>query len=276
MDRMRKNATTAITIPRMIIAMTKPIECETPFYGLTFDKKSTVFNNSCQIILTLRGFVILLLFLLVQTSSFAGELFDRGAEAFLYSRPQEAATIMEQVIAQDPVNARAYLYLAMSYEQLAMYERAITTLKRSVSVPGIDRGLVLFNIGNNYLHLGDSGLAEASYSEAIEESPASADPYLNRANVRVMTEQFELAVEDYLAVLGIQPNHPQRLEIERMIALLRDHVETERLRVEQERLRLEAEAQRLKDEEERLQREAEERRRALLSNVLDSIRTATD
>lgn len=213
----------------------------------------------------------------------ANELFDRGAEAFLYDRPREAATLLERAIGQDPVNARAYLYLAMSYEQLSMYDRAITTLQRAETIPGIDRALVQFNIGNNYLHLGDSARAEQAYTRAIEVNPLESDPYLNRANVRVMLETYPQAVEDYSAVLGLEPDHPQRVEIERMIALLTDHVEQERIRQVEEERRLQdeerqrqlAEEQRLAEEERRRQ-EAEARRRALLDNVLDSIRTATD
>ena len=247
-------------------------------------EKGTEIGNRCQ---TggpgLRRVLLALLLAALAFPASANELFDRGAEAFLYDRPREAATLLERAIGQDPVNARAYLYLAMSYEQLSMYDRAITTLQRAETIPGIDRALVQFNIGNNYLHLGDSARAEQAYTRAIEVNPLESDPYLNRANVRVMLETYPQAVEDYSAVLGLEPDHPQRVEIERMIALLTDHVEQERIRQVEEERRLQdeerqrqlAEEQRLAEEERRRQ-EAEARRRALLDNVLDSIRTATD
>ena len=68
-----------------------------------------------------------------------------------------------------------------------------------------------------------------------------------------------------------------------MIALLTNHLEQERLWLEDEQLRL-AEEERLRlleeelrlAEEERLRQEAEARRRALLDNVLDSIKDSTD
>ena len=233
-----------------------------------------------------RGPVAMLaavLFFLLSGTLTANELFDRGAQAFLYDRPREAATLLEQAIGEDPVNARAYLYLALSYEQLAMYERAIMTLQRAETIPGIDRSQVYFNIGNNYLHLGDAALAEDAYTKAIDVNPLSADPYLNRANVRVMQELYPPAVEDYTAVLGLEPEHLQRVEIERMIALLTDHLDQERIRQEEEARRIEEEEQqRVADEarrlaeEERLRQEAEARRRALLDNVLDSLKTSTD
>lgn len=164
-----------------------------------------------------------------------------------------------------------------------MFERAITVLKRAETIPGVDRSLVHFNVGNNYLQLGDPELAEGSYTDAIAANPLTASPYLNRANTRVMLETYETAVEDYSMVLELAPAHPQRPEIERMIALLTDHTEQERLRLEEEQLRL-AEEERLRQleeelrlaEEERLRQEAEARRRALLDNVLDSIKDSTE
>lgn len=226
---------------------------------------------------------ILGVMLLVPVSLSAGELFDRGADAFLYNRPREAATLLERAIEEEPANSRAYLYLALSYEQLQMHDRAITTLRRAESIPGIDRSQVFFNLGNNFVHLGEMQQAERAYSDSIDISPLASDPYLNRANVRVALETFDKAVEDYSTVLGLEPEHQQRQQIEQMIALLTDHMEQERIKAEEEQRRLEEEArQRAIEEaariaeEERRRAEAEERRRALLTGVLDSLKTATD
>jgi tetratricopeptide (TPR) repeat protein len=142
-----------------------------------------------------------------------------------------------------------------------MYERAITTLQRAEEVPGVSRGTVRFNIGNNYLHLGDAERAHAAFTAAIEEDPVATDAYLNRANVNVSLGRYEEAVSDYNSVLGLEPGHPQRERIEQMIALLQGHI---------------AEAKRKAEEEERRREEAEARRRALLDNVLDSIKTSAE
>lgn len=226
---------------------------------------------------------VLLLLVVASTGAAASELFDQGSEALLYDRPREAATIFEQVIASEPVNARAYLYLALSYEQLEMYERAIATLERAESVPGADRSRIRFNMGNNYLHLGDAERAHAAYTAAIEASSVSTDAYLNRANLNVSMERYEDAVADYTRVLGLEPEHPQRERIERMIALLQDHIEQARIaaeeearrKAEEERRRQEEEARRLA-EEQRRREEAEARRRALLDNVLNSIDSSAE
>ncbi len=225
----------------------------------------------------------LLLLVVVSVGAVGSELFDEGSQALLYNRPREAATIFEQVIAAEPVNSRAYLYLALSYEQLEMYERAIATLERAESVPGADRGRIRFNMGNNYLHLGDAERAHAAYTAAIEANEVSTDAHLNRANLNVSLERYEDAIADYTRVLGLEPDHPQRERIERMIAMLQDHIEQARIaaeeearrQAEEERRRQEEEARRLA-EEQRKREEAEARRRALLDNVLNSIDSSAE
>ncbi|MFW5788309.1 MAG: tetratricopeptide repeat protein [Spirochaetota bacterium] len=224
-----------------------------------------------------------MLLVVVAVGAGASELFDEGSEALLYNRPREAATIFERVIDAEPVNARAYLYLALSYEQLEMYERAIATLERAESVPGANRSRIRFNMGNNYLHLGDAERAHAAYTAAIEADSASTEAHLNRANLNVSLERYEEAIADYTRVLGLEPDHQQRERIERMIALLKDHMEQARIaaeeearrKAEEERRREEEEARRLA-EEQRRREEAEASRRALLDNVLNSIDSSAE
>lgn len=242
-----------------------------------------MFASACQTALKPTAAVLIAILLLVSVPAAGSNLFDEGADALLHNRTREAATIFERVVEQEPVNVRAHLYLALSYEQLGMYERAIATLERAERLPGADRSLVRFNMGNNYLHLGQTERAHASYTAALDVNPNASDTYLNRANISVRLEKYEDAIEDYRTVLTLAPAHRQRQEIERMISLLSDHLEQARREAEEEARRL-AEEQRRREEEEarrlaeeqRRREEAEARRRALLDNVLDSIRTATD
>ncbi len=219
----------------------------------------------------------------VAATAGGSDLFDQGSEALLYNRPRDAAAYFEGVVTREPANLHAHLYLALSYEQLGMYDRAIATLERAERLPGADRGLVRFNMANNYLHLGHHDRAWHSYTSALEADPRAVDAYLNRANLAVSLERYEDAVADYRTVLDLAPNHRQRSQIERMVGILTGHVEqarreaeAEARRIEEERRRREEEeAQRIADEQ-RIREEAEARRRALLSNVLDSIRSSAD
>ncbi len=213
----------------------------------------------------------------------ANDLFDQATEALQYNRPREAVTLLEQVITAEPVNAPAFLYLAIGYEQLAMHERAIATLRRAETIPGVDLGTIRFNLGNNYLHLNDRENAIIAFGDAILANPMMSEPYLNRANLHVEGGSYDEAIADYNSVLGLEPNHEQREQIERMIGLLLGAIEQERIRAEEEARRIAAEEERRREEEarriaeeERRRQEAEERRRALLSNVLDSLKTSAE
>lgn len=204
---------------------------------------------------------LLVLLILSAQTGFAQDLFRRGTDAFLYNQPQQAAQIFEQVVSQQPGNARAYLYLAMSYEQLGRHEQALTVLRRAETVPGIDRAIVQFNIGNNLSQLDQPGAAIEAYAAAISIDPFATSAFLNRANAYVQQESYPEAVADYRTVLSLEPDHRQRAQIERMIALLDDEIERQRIAAEEARRAAEL---------------AEQRRRALLNNVLDSIRTSTE
>lgn len=196
----------------------------------------------------------------------------------MQNRPAEAAAVLEAALEQQPRNERIYLYLGIVYEQLGRYERAAEILRRGLEVASTHRGLIYFNLGNNYLAAGNPDLADEMYTEAIRTDGSLAEAYLNRANLRVRTEQYSRAIDDYTVYLTLAPSTPQRDEIQRMISLLRDIIEQERVRREDEQriAREEAERQRIaeerrREEERRAREEEEQRRRALLDSVLESL-----
>ncbi|TVQ37159.1 MAG: tetratricopeptide repeat protein [Spirochaetaceae bacterium] len=222
--------------------------------------------------------VLLLCLLLVSASVGASPLLQRGEELYMQNRPAEAAAVLEAALEQQPRNERIYLYLGIVYEQLGRYERAAEILRRGLEVASTHRGLIYFNLGNNYLAAGNPDLADEMYTEAIRTDGSLAEAYLNRANLRVRTEQYSRAIDDYTVYLTLAPSTPQRDEIQRMISLLRDIIEQERVRREDEQriAREEAERQRIaeerrREEERRAREEEEQRRRALLDSVLESL-----
>lgn len=197
------------------------------------------------------------------------------------NKPREAAPLLEQVVERPTAPPRAFYYLGIVYEQLERYKQAVEVYQRALQQPGVDRARVHFNMGNNYLHLGDREAAVAAYTRAIEANGDYAPAYLNRANNRVALETYEGAVQDYSAYLALEPNTAQRPQIERMIAALRSMIEEQRIAAQEaERRRAEEEERRRREEEERRRREeeerrvAEQRRRALLDSVLDSLEDA--
>lgn len=212
-------------------------------------------------------------------------LLRRGEELFMQNRPEEAAPVLEAALEAEPTNERIFLYLGIVYEQLGRPERAAEILRRGAEIGGQYRGVIFFNLANNYAAMGQTEQAEQMYTQAIRADSSLSAAYLNRANLRVRTSEFQRAIDDYTIFLTLAPTAPQRPQVEQMMSLLRDTMEREQVRrAEEERVarqeaerrrvaeEIEREAERRRAEEEaRRQAEEEARRRALLDSVLDSL-----
>jgi tetratricopeptide (TPR) repeat protein len=223
----------------------------------------------------LLGLVLSLFFV---SAVSAQSLFEQGEELFMENKPSEAVFILEQVVEGGNPPPKAFYYLGVVYEQLERYEDAVRLYERALERPGVNRARLLFNMGNNYLHLGDREAAVGAYTRAVEANSDYAPAYLNRANSRVALESYDGALKDYSVYLALEPNSAQRPEIERMMAALRGIIEEQRIAAEEaERQRRLEEEQRRREEEERRRREeeerrlAEERRQQLLDSVLNSL-----
>ncbi len=190
----------------------------------------------------------------------AKTLLDQGEELFLQNKPREAAALLESALQDDPRNDRIYLYLGICYEQLGQHEQAISILSRGADLPGTDRALFYYDIGNNYLAMKQATKAAEMYSRAIEINSSFPSPYLNRGNVRVESKQYDAAVSDYVTYLGLKPDDPQRASIEKMISLLKGEVDAEQKRIADEKQK---------------QATEEARRKAVLDSVLNSLNSAS-
>jgi tetratricopeptide (TPR) repeat protein len=92
------------------------------------------------------------------------------------------------------------------------------------------------------------------YSKTLEINGALEVAYLNRANARLELEQFQEARQDYIDYLRLDPDTYQRENIQKLITLLGQILE----------------------EAERKSQEELERQTALLNEVLDSLRNASE
>ncbi|MBI9106839.1 MAG: tetratricopeptide repeat protein [Spirochaetales bacterium] len=186
-------------------------------------------------------------------------MFKEGEALLLDNRLSDAAVMFEAVIDQDPANSAAYLYLGYIYEVKQDYNSAVMVLSQGLTAVDRDQDKFYFNIANNYFKDGDYKSAAEMYSKAVRSRTGFAEPYLNRANCRVKTEEYSLAVRDYRLYLNMKPAAPQRSSIEKMISMLElTIVEDEKRREDDERRRLTEAA----------------RQKALLDSVLNSLSNA--
>lgn len=203
----------------------------------------------------------LALFLGGAGGGFAQNAFSRGEEFFVRNKPQEALAYLEAATAEDPAHVRAFLYLAMTYEQLGRIEDAIAVYRKILPRGGAETARIAYNLGNAYYNSGNTSFAAQYYTQAIEADPAYASAYLNRANTLIQTGSLQEAVLDYEFYLSLEPRSPQRSRIEELIALIREEF---------------AEAERRRIREEEAARAEAERKRRLLEEVSASLQAAAE
>ena len=184
----------------------------------------------------------------------ASAFLEKGEAAFAANKPQEARPLLEGALNEDPANETLYLYLGIVYQQLGDREKAITTFKRGLAVPGTRKDLLYYNIGNNFFSRGEHTAAEEMYTSALAVNARLPEASLNRANARLVLKSYEGAIADYTLFLQLRPDDPQRPRIEEVIRLIR--------------LSLDDEAKKRADE---LARQA-----ALMNEVMNALNNAGD
>lgn len=203
-------------------------------------------------------------------------------EAYVYNKPSDAALLFEDAIRQGNADSLAYLYLALSYEQLGLYDQASTVLKDALIRAPQYRAQIYFNLGNVLAKQGKNSEAMEAYENALAAQRSLVDAYLNRANLQMRQQNYDSALADYRSFVQLAPNHAQAPAVNQMIQLLeKDRVareEEQAARLEAERraqLEAQAESERQMREAEQLAREEEARRRALLDSVFSSLGSAS-
>jgi len=205
------------------------------------------------------GLTAIMLLFLGLSPAWSASLLERGEELFLQNKPQEAVSLLEAALQENPREEKIYLYLGTAYEQLGQREKAIQILKQGLNVASSRRDTMYYNIGLNYFNLGELQAAEDMFTQATSVNSIFAQAYLNRANVRVKLEKYEDAIKDYTLYLNLAPAGRYRSQVQQMIALLKDKLH---------------EAEMAQQAAEKQKQEAEARRKELLNSVLNSLDNA--
>jgi tetratricopeptide (TPR) repeat protein len=179
---------------------------------------------------------------------------EEGEKLLMENKPREALPFLEQALNANPKEEKIYLYLGIAYEQISENDKAIGVMQRGLEIAKEHKDLLYFNIGNNFVSQGENVLAADMYTRAIGANSGFAEPYLNRANARLMLEEYRGALNDYTVYLRLKPTTEQRFEIERMIELLRAYL----------------------DQRERAEQEKAEQEQALMNEVLNLLKNASE
>lgn len=234
-----------------------------------------------------------ILFLLIVSSFLqAADFYQAGLKDYREGRNEQAVLNLKKALDEDPANDGACLYLGVLYQNMGNTTKAEDYYAQGRFMNGLNYKDLTFNLANLYLNQKRYEESEPLYAKLIL-SPGvhRTNSLLNLANMSVQTAEYERAVDLYLEYLLEDPDTPQRTNIEQMISLLQQTIdseeqqrlaEEERIRTaeeaaeqqelaEQERLAEEA-RQRMLAEEQRLEEEA--RQKALLDSILNSLESS--
>jgi tetratricopeptide (TPR) repeat protein len=179
---------------------------------------------------------------------------EEGEKLLMENKPSEALPFFEQALNADPAEEKVYMYLGIVYEQLGQTDRAVSIMQRGIALEGEYQHILYHNIGNSFYRRDENVMALEMYTRAIDVRSGFAEPYLNRANARLRLEDYRGALNDYTVYLRLKPTSEQRLEVERIIELLRAFLE----------------------EQDREAREREAQEAALMNEVLNLLKNASE
>jgi tetratricopeptide (TPR) repeat protein len=155
--------------------------------------------------------------------------FDDGERLFRDNKPAEAAPVFERAILEPGVDERAWLYLALSYQQLGRLDDASAALRKGLAQAARFKSLFYFDLGNIFILQSKNSFAVDMFSQSIGLDGAFAPAFLNRANARLAVKDYGGAKEDYSRYLDLEPGSAQRASIEELIKRLEAGVaDTER------------------------------------------------
>jgi tetratricopeptide (TPR) repeat protein len=191
----------------------------------------------------------------------AADSFSDGERLFRADKPAEALPSLEKAVLEQGVDERAWLYLALSYQQLGRLDEASAALRKGLGQATRFKALFYYDLGNVFILQGKNSFAVDMLAQAIGLDGAYAPAFLNRANARLATKDYAGAKDDYGRYLELEPASPQRPAIEQMIDRLGAGI------AETERAKAAEEAKKLADEE---------ARRAFLDKMASSLKAAAD
>lgn len=189
------------------------------------------------------------------------DLFKKGEKYFLNDEPGNAVRVLEEVVKTNSRNFKTYLYLGIAYEQLKLYQKAIDTYLRGVTLSDAHKDILYANIGNNYIRLGESKKAIASFNKALALNSSNMPALRNRAGEYLRLKEYDKALSDYKLYLTLKPDAYQKDDIAKVISLLEgkmDEIAKKRLEEEQKKLA------------------EEKKQQALLNKVLNSLSNASE
>jgi arylsulfatase A-like enzyme/Flp pilus assembly protein TadD len=121
-------------------------------------------------------------------------------------RFQEAAPLLEQVIAMEPDLPIAYLQLGTALSSMKDYEKAVPVLRKAVEMRP-DLTVPRYQLGSALFETGDFAAAAVQFETAIARSPNWAEAHFSLATAYARADRLTDAIQEYERVIALRPNH---------------------------------------------------------------------
>jgi tetratricopeptide (TPR) repeat protein len=158
--------------------------------------------------------------LILSASVAAASSFDAGLGYFRENKPAEALPLLEKAILEPGVDERAWLYLALTYQQLGRLDDASAILRKGLPQASRFKSLFYFDLGNIFILQNKNSFAADMFSQAVALDGTYAPAFLNRANARLSVKDYGGAKDDYRRYLDLEPGSAQRASIEELLRRL--------------------------------------------------------
>lgn len=170
--------------------------------------------------------VILSVLLFAAVTAVHADSYADAVELFRTNRPQEAIPLFQDALSKGTASPEIYNYLGLAYYQTGQMQKSFETYQIGLLMPDTDKRVLYYNAGNVAFALGYYDRADELYTYALSKDSHFAAAMLNRANARMKSLQYEWAVDDYRTYLELDPDTGQRENIEKLIALLTQQMES--------------------------------------------------
>lgn len=136
------------------------------------------------------------------------------------SGPEQEIADATAAIARDPNDADAYFGRAVAYYRQSNYQKALDDINKVIALAP-DEGVAYYLRGLIYQDWGNCPQAVQDFSQAISRDSTQADIYEARALCYLDLENYIKALPDLVKLLELNPNHPERSQIEELIQQIR-------------------------------------------------------
>jgi tetratricopeptide (TPR) repeat protein len=149
-----------------------------------------------------------------------GGALSEGLKLYRENKPEAAVPLLEQAVKDPAVDERAWLWLAVCYQQLGRLDAGIAVLRKGIAGPTVDKAPLYYNLGNLFLLQGKASFAREMFDSSIAADASFAPAWLNRANAALQLSDLRAASDDYTHYLDLDPGSPQKASIETLLARL--------------------------------------------------------